>query len=55
MVTEQLWAGWWRWYLLSVADQSPTIRTVFFPMSAATRVLLSGVAASDLATNVDSM
>lgn len=29
-VTVQLWARWWRWYLLSSADQSPTMRTVFF-------------------------
>lgn len=53
MVTEQLWAGWWRWYLLPVADQSPTKRTVFVT-SAAAGVLLSSVAVSDLATNVDS-
>lgn len=39
--------------VLSVADQSPTMRTVF-ATSAATGVLLSSVAVSDLATNVDS-
>lgn len=29
-VTEQLWAGWWRQYFLSSADQSPAMRTVYF-------------------------
>jgi len=29
-VAAQLWTGWWRWHLLSSADQSMTVRTAFF-------------------------